>query len=122
MMELILKQIKENLAELESTLQKEGLKKYNYLIGKYYSLSVTCKIKIIRIYSIDSNYDCLEIECVRIQGGKSDCGRIEVSQDDYILSLIDIDENRITEITKDQFISFLEEALETTKQCTIKSL
>ena len=126
MIEGILKQIeiaKKELMCLKSELEREGLKKYQYLIGKYYSLAVTCKIKITDIYSVDDHYNSISIECIRIQGGKSDCGRIEIKQcDDYSLSFIDIDEERITEITKEQFISFLEEALNETKQYTIKAL
>jgi len=114
-----IKNKKDEISKLESIVLKEGLKKYEYLIGKYYLLAATCYIKVTNIDYID-DYG-VNIECIKIQGGKHDAGHIEVNlHDDYALRFVDIDEERITEISKERFLIFLDEALNSTKDSIIK--
>jgi hypothetical protein len=119
-MEAIIKEIERKKAELlklNKKLDDAGKAKYNFLIGKCYSLAATCKIKVINIMSIDERYNSINIECIRIQGGKHDKGRIEVDiNGDYDLSFCDIDEKCITEISQEKFMEFLFEALEETRK------
>lgn len=126
MNEEILKQIEKKEQEikvLKSQLEKKALSEYDYLNGKFFSLAATCQIKVTKILSLDTHYKCLSIECIRIQGGKHDRGRIEINpNDDYDLSLNEIDEGMITEISKERFISFLEEAFNTTRECLLALL
>lgn len=109
--ERIIKQKEAEIAQLKKQLAADKNSKYNYLIGKYFSLACTCKIKITGI--IDANDRYLIIECVRIQGRNAD-GNIEVIiQDDYSLSYDDID-RCIDEITEDKFKLFLSDSIEQT--------
>ena len=116
--EELLKQIKQKrdeVRQLEILIEKEGIKKYSFLVGEYYCLAATCYIKVLKIECI-GDYG-ITVDCIRIQGGKHDGGRIDVDlSESYDLSFVDINEKRITKITKDKFESFLEEALNETKK------
>lgn len=111
-----IKQKRNEISDLNYLINEVGKEKYKFLIGKCYRLASTSCIKIIDIISIEDRYDSVCVECIKIQGGKYDCGKIEVTiKDDYNLRFIDIDEQRITEISKEKFSEFLEEALSFTR-------
>jgi hypothetical protein len=124
MIDKLLNQIKEKkdeLSSLKAQLEKEGLKMYENLIGKYYCLAATCYIKIKSIEYITTN--SVNVECVRIQGGKHDAGRIHIDPfDAYELSFNDINEGLITEVSQDRFILFLEEVLNETRKQTLETI
>lgn len=111
---------KNELHELNKKLDDAGKAKYSYLKGKCYELAATCKIKVIAITGIDERYKSVNIECIRIHGGKYYGGRIEVDiNGDYNLRFSDIDENNIREISQERFNDFLIEALEETRKTLI---
>jgi len=124
MVEEILNQIKkkeDELSSLKAQLEQEGLKDYSFLIGKYYCLAATCFIKIIHIEYVD-DYG-VSVECIKIQGGNHDAGRINVDPyESYELKFIDIYDQRITEVSKEKFVSFLDEALNMTKSSIIEMI
>jgi hypothetical protein len=105
-------QIKQKTIEIDNLkkiLEDEKKSKYEHLLGRYFSLAVTCKIKITGIMSADDRY--LFVECIRIQGKNKD-GNIEiVINDDYGLTYDDID-RCIDEITEEQFKSFMSDCIE----------
>lgn len=103
------------LAKLREELNELGKSKYNGLIGKFFKLSGTEMIKVTDILFVDEQ--CVNVECLAIYGGKHNGGRIEFKiADDRYLVFNDIDENRITEVTREKFIEFLNEAFEETKK------
>lgn len=111
MIEDILKQIKEKKQEvrtLENLLQQEGLNDYKFLVGKYYRLAGTTSILITSLGYMAENY--IYVNCLKITGGKYDGGRLRINHtDDYEIQLQDIP--RLTEISKDKFNDFLDEAI-----------
>ena len=125
-MESILKQIDEKKKEIETLkkqLNEKAKEKYKYLEGKYFSLAATCMIFIKEIISFDEQYRCINVECIRIQGGKHNGGFIDVNpHDDYNLYLKDINKSIITEISRERFLSFLDEALSCAKDRIIAIL
>ena len=122
MIQEILNQIKEKereLEELNSRLESEGLERYKFLIGKFYRLAATCYINVTGINYL--NERSVNIECLKIQGGKYDGGHIEVTySDDYNLKFSDIEEESLSEITRSQFLLFAEEALGEAKKRIIE--
>ena len=111
---------KDELLELNNKLDEAGKAKYKYLVGKYYELASNCKIKVIDVCSVDERCNTINIECIRVQGGKHDNGKIEVDiNGDYDLRFVDIDKKYITEITQSQFNIFLMEAIEETRKILI---
>ena len=107
--ELELKTLRYELSELEK-------EKYNYLIGKFFKLSATETIKITGIDYIA--YDGRpNIEFIKLFGGRYGNGLIDFTiNDECFLNLIDIEEGKIREITKEEFMKFFNECLEETKK------
>lgn len=122
MIEEILKQIKEKKDEihiLENQLKQDGLKEYNYLVGKFFKLAATTSIYITSLGYIGDGY--IYVNCINITGGKYDGNRLRINHtDDYELRFSDL--SRITEITKGQFIDFLDESLEYAKKMIVENL
>ena len=114
----LLSKIKEKQSELEQLreeLNQFRKSKYNALLGKFFMLSATEMIKVTEILGVD-DFD-VNVECLTIYGGKLNGGRIEFQiYDDRYLKLTDIDENRLKEVTKEQFLEFLHESLDVTKE------
>lgn len=117
-MKQLLDKIKEKQSELEQLreeLNQLGKSKYNGLVGKFFSLSATEMIKVTDISYVDDS--AVNVECLTIYGGKHNGGRIEFRiADDRYLMFVDIDEKRITEVTREIFIEFLHESFEVTKE------
>ncbi len=118
----ILDKIKEKKAELNglnNLLKQASLNEYSYLIGKYYKLAATSCIYIESLGYVGDGY--VNVNCINIQGGKYDGGKLKINQtDDYEFRIIDIP--RLTEITKEKFLEFLDEAIGKSKQVTIELL
>jgi len=117
-----IKQKKEELRDLNERVDDLAKKEFNYLVGKYFLLAATSRIKVTGIMYIEENRNTVIVECIRIQGGKYDLGRIHVEiNDDYPLRLEEIEDSTIKEISQDDFNEFLIEALEVTREKIIES-
>lgn len=113
-MDKLLEQIEKKdieLKKLKDQLDDKKKEKYHFLIGRYFSLAYTCKIKITGVLDADSRF--LIVDCIRIQG-KNNNGNLEVTtDDDYSLSYDDVD-RCMNEITEEEFLSFLNNAIKET--------
>lgn len=99
------------LSILRKELNDNDKRKYDYLIGKFYKLSATEMIKITDVNYVD--HIGVNFNCIRIYSNDN----IEIILDDnYKISFIDIEEKRITEVSKEMFIEFMYRSFdETTK-------
>lgn len=114
----IIKKVAE-LKELRNNLENAEKAKLNFLIGKYYETSATSVIKITGINYIDDK--SVNVDCKSVYGGKHCDGRIEVNiLDEYSITIDDIEENSLREITQEQFNEFLLESIEITRKEFIK--
>lgn len=113
-MKSLLQKIEAKNKELEDLKEQLSAQKkdvYQFLVGRYFSLACTCKIKITGILDADSRY--LIVDCIRIQGKNND-GNLEITMDDdYSLSYDDVD-RCMNEITEQQFFTFLNNAIKET--------
>jgi hypothetical protein len=120
MKELIekIEQKEKELSTLREELSELGKSKYAYLIGKFFSLSATEMIKITGINYVDDTN--VNIECLRMFGGKHGNGQIDFKiNDDYYLYFVDIEEKRINEVSRERFVEFMYQSFEeTTKVAT----
>jgi hypothetical protein len=116
-----IKETKNELNKLNHELNEFNKNKYSFIIGKFFSLSATEIIKVIDIINVD--YDYIYVECLSVYGGECNLGNIEINISDYRnLKINDIDENRIIEISKDQFIKCINESLDLTKNIVLSSI
>lgn len=117
-MKQLLNKIEEKQSELghlREELNQLGKSQFNGLVGKFFSLSATEMIKVTDISYVDEI--SVNVECLTIYGGKNNGGRIEFRiADDRYLTFNDINEKRITEVTRERFIEFLYESFEVTKE------
>lgn len=94
------------LRALKAQLSQEGCKEFESMVGKYYQLAATCSIKVKHIQYVAENE--VSVECIKITGGKYDCGRIRINlTDDYSFQINEI--YQLREISKDDFTKFMEE-------------
>lgn len=99
------------LSILRKELNDNGKRKYYYLIGKFYKLSATEMIKITDVNYID--HIGINFKCIRIYSNDN----IEIILDDnYKLFFVDIEEKRITEVSKEMFIEFMYSSFDQTSK------
>ena len=96
---------------LRNELNEIGKRKYVYLIGKFYKLSATEMIKITDVNYV--NHIGVNFDCIRIYSNDN----IEIILDDnYNLFFVDIEEKRITEVSKEMFIKFMYSSFDETSK------
>ena len=120
-MKELIEKIEQKISELDQLreqLNELGKSKYNGLLGKFFKLSATEMIKVTGILYVDDT--SVNVECLTIYGGKSNNGRLQFeSYNDCYLTFDDIDEKKIIEVSREQFIDFLTESFEETKKVVL---
>jgi len=107
----------DELIELKKDLVQKEKEKYQYLVGKIYKSAATAMFKITAIEDVDD--DCIEVEGVRIYGGKHSNGGLEI----YIQDTKTIRKSTLEKyscegqfVTEEMFRKFIDSSIEIMKQ------